>query len=65
MHEGSISLKILLETKLKSESFEPLIDILRFLVQKLWLKQLNLDKNKNIDYFCFGYFTQLFFFIAD
>jgi len=31
----SVSLKFLLETKLKSESFEPLIDFLAFLVQKL------------------------------
>jgi len=31
----SISLKFLLETRLESESFEPLIDFLAFLVQKL------------------------------
>jgi len=31
----SISLKFSLETRLKSESFEPLIDFLAFLVQKL------------------------------
>jgi len=31
----SISLKFLLETWLKSESFEPLINFLAFLVQKL------------------------------
>jgi len=31
----SISLKFSLETRLESESFEPLIDFLAFLVQKL------------------------------
>jgi len=31
----SISLKFSLETRLESESFEPLIDLLVFLVQKL------------------------------
>jgi len=31
----SVSLKFSLETKLESESFEPLIDLLAFLVQKL------------------------------
>jgi len=31
----SVSLKYSLETRLKSESFEPLIDFLAFLVQKL------------------------------
>ena len=34
----SVSLKFSLETRLESESFEPLIDILAFLVQKLWSK---------------------------
>jgi len=34
----SVSLKFSLETRLKSESFEPLIDFLAFLVQKLWSK---------------------------
>ena len=34
----SVSLKFSLETKLESESFEPLIDFLAFLVQKLWSK---------------------------
>ena len=34
----SVSLKISLETGLESESFEPLIDFLAFLVQKLWSK---------------------------
>jgi len=33
--EGSILLKFLLETRLGSESFEPLISFLAFLVQKL------------------------------
>jgi len=32
---GSISLKFLLETRLESEAFEPLISFLAFLVQKL------------------------------
>jgi len=31
----SVSLKFSLETRLESESFEPLIDFLAFLVQKL------------------------------
>ena len=34
----SLSLKFSLETRLESESFEPLIDFLAFLVQKLWSK---------------------------
>jgi len=33
---GSIFLKILLETRLQSESFDTLDDLLRFRVQKLW-----------------------------
>jgi len=33
--DGSILLKFTLETRLESESFEPLIDFLTFLVQKL------------------------------
>jgi len=33
--DGSISLKFLLETRLKSESFDTLDDVLRFQVQKL------------------------------
>jgi len=33
--DGSISLKFLLDTRLKFESFEPLIRFLAFLVQKL------------------------------
>jgi len=36
LQDGSISLKFLLTLKLKSESFEPLIDFLMFLVQKIW-----------------------------
>jgi len=32
----SVSLKFSLETRLKFESFEPLIDFLAFLDQKLW-----------------------------
>ena len=32
----SVSLKFSLETRIKSESFEPLIDFLAFLVQMLW-----------------------------
>ena len=36
----SVTLKFALETRLKSESFEPLIDFLAFLVQKLW-SQMN------------------------
>ena len=34
----SVSLKFSLETRLESESFEPLVDFLAFLVQKLWSK---------------------------
>jgi len=34
----SVSLKFSLETRLESESFEPLIDFLAFLVQRLWSK---------------------------
>ena len=34
----SVSLKFSLETILESESFEPLIDFLAFLVQKFWSK---------------------------
>jgi len=36
LQETSILLKFLLETRLKSETFEPLIDVLVCLVQKLW-----------------------------
>jgi len=35
MLDGSISLKFLLEARLKSESSEPLISFLAFLVQEL------------------------------
>ena len=34
----SVSLKFSLETRLKSESFEPLVDFQAFLVEKLWSK---------------------------
>jgi len=34
----NVSLKFSLETRLESESFEPLVDFLAFLVQKLWSK---------------------------
>ena len=34
----SVSLKFSLETRLKSEPFEPLIDCLAYLVEKLWSK---------------------------
>jgi len=34
----SVSLKFSWETRLESESFEPLIDFLAFLVQNLWSK---------------------------
>jgi len=36
--DGSISLKFLLETRLQSESFDTLDDLLGFRVQKLWSK---------------------------
>jgi len=45
----SISLKSLLDTRLESESFEPLIDFLALLVQKLWSKI-----NKCINYLIMG-----------
>jgi len=34
----SVTLKFSLETRIESESFEPLIDFLAFLVQNLWFK---------------------------
>jgi len=40
--DGSISLKFLLETRLQSESFDNLDDLLGFRVQKLWYKILKL-----------------------
>ena len=43
--EGSILLKFSLETRLESEFFEPLIDFLAFLVQRLWP-----EINKIFDY---------------
>jgi len=36
LQEGSILLKFLLETRLESQTFEPLIDFAVCLVQKLW-----------------------------
>jgi len=39
--EGNTALKFLVETSLKSESFEPLIEFLTFLVQKLWQNNQN------------------------
>ena len=39
---GSILLKFLLETKLQSESFDTLDDLLGFRVQKLWCKLLKI-----------------------
>ena len=41
----SVLLKFSLETRLESESFEPLIDFLAFLVQKLWSKINKLINN--------------------
>jgi len=41
---GSISLKFSLETKLKFESCEPLVDFLTLLVHKLTPKKQYLDK---------------------
>jgi len=38
--DGIFWLKFLLETRLQSESVEPLIGFLAFLVQKLWLIKL-------------------------
>jgi len=48
----SVSLQFSLETRLESESFEPLIDFLAFLGQKLWSKT-----NKLINYLI----SQIFF----
>jgi len=51
----SVLLKFLLETRLESESFEPLINFLVFLVQKLWSKI-----NELIDYLIIQiFFTSL------
>ena len=44
--DGSISLKFLLETRLQSESFYTLDDLLGFRVQKLWLGQPKINKVK-------------------
>ena len=46
--QPSISLKFLLEAGLELESFEPLIDFLEFLVQKLWYKLNKLTNKSNI-----------------
>ena len=40
--DGSISLKFLLETRLQSESFDTLDDLLGFRVQQLWSKLIKL-----------------------
>jgi len=47
---------------LKSESFELLVSFLRFLAQKLWSKNLNLDKKdpKSFIYPNLGCFTLTF-----
>jgi len=45
------------ETKLKSESFELLISFLRFLVQKLWLKNLGEKSLERLFYLNIGYST--------
>jgi len=41
---GMFFAHISVETRLKSESFKPLIGNLGFLVQNLWSKKLNLDE---------------------
>jgi len=51
----SVSLKFLLEIRLESESFEPLINFLAFLVQKLWSKI-----NKLINYLISQIFLLLY-----
>jgi len=48
--DESIWLKLSVETRLESDSFEPLIDFLAVLVQKLWSKI-----NKLINYLIKGY----------
>ena len=40
--DGSISLKLLLETRLQSESFDNLDDLLGFQVKKLWSKVIKI-----------------------
>ena len=42
---GSISLKFLLETRLQSQSFDTLDDLLGFQVQKLWCKLVKIFDN--------------------
>jgi len=46
--------KFLLETRLQSESFEPLVAILAFLVQKLWSKnnKKSISINQGINQLC-------------
>jgi len=44
LSEGNISLKFLVETRLKSKFCKPLIDFLAFLVQTLWQNNQNLGK---------------------
>ena len=46
--DRSILLKFPLETRLESQTLEPLIDFLTFLVQKLWLS------NKSVNYLIMG-----------
>jgi len=50
--DGSILLKFSLETRLESESFEPLTNFLLFVVQTLWPKI-----NKIINYLIMGLIT--------
>ena len=40
--DGSILLKFLLETRLQSESYDTLDDLLGFQVQKLWSKEIKI-----------------------
>ena len=53
--DGSILLKLLLQARLESGSFEPSMDFLAFLVQKLWPKN-----NKLIYYLVKGLINLLF-----
>jgi len=50
--EGPILPKFSLETRLESESFEPMIDFLAFLIHELWPKI-----NKMIKYLISGFIT--------
>ena len=56
LDEG-ISLKFLLQNRLESNSFEPLIDFLAFVVQKLWPKH-----NKLINHLIRGLINYFFVF---